>query len=52
MFDGVGELALIADCSNLLAHKTVILITHRPTLAHRVLRIEDRREHEKDRPVH
>ncbi len=44
MFDPAGELAFIADCSDLLAHKTVILITHRPAslaLADRVLCIED-----------
>jgi len=43
VFDPAGQLALIADCSNLLAHKTVILNTHRPTLAEVVLYIEDRR---------
>ncbi len=44
MFDPAGELAFVADCSDLLAHKTVILITHRPAslaLADRVLCIED-----------
>jgi ATP-binding cassette, subfamily B, bacterial len=44
MFDPASELAFIADCSDLLAHKTVILITHRPAslaLADRVLCIED-----------
>jgi len=44
MFDPAGELAFIADCADLLAHKTVILITHRPAslaLADRVLCIED-----------
>jgi ATP-binding cassette subfamily B protein len=44
MFDPAGELAFIADCSDLLARKTVILITHRPAslaLADRVLFIEN-----------
>jgi hypothetical protein len=52
MFDAVGELALIADCSNLLANKTFILITYRPMLVDRVLCIEDRCVQEKDRSVH
>jgi ATP-binding cassette subfamily B protein len=44
MFDPAGELAFIADCSELLARKTVILITHRPAslaLADRVLCVEN-----------
>jgi ATP-binding cassette, subfamily B, bacterial len=44
MFDPAGELAFIADCSELLSRKTVILITHRPAslaLADRVLCIVD-----------
>jgi ABC-type bacteriocin/lantibiotic exporter with double-glycine peptidase domain len=36
-----GRRALIADCSDLPTQNTVILITHRPALANRVLRIED-----------
>ncbi len=54
MFDPAGELAFIADCSELLACKTVILITHRPAslaLADRVLSIEDGRIVEHIRPT-
>ncbi len=54
MFDPAGELAFIADCSDLLAHKTVILITHRPAslaLADRVLCIDDGRVEESVAPV-
>ncbi len=43
MFDPAGELAFITDCADLLAKKTVILITHRTAslaLADRVLCIE------------
>jgi ATP-binding cassette subfamily B protein len=44
MFDPEGEKSFIADCHDSLAHRTVILITHRPAslaLADRVLRLED-----------
>jgi ATP-binding cassette, subfamily B, bacterial len=54
MFDPAGELTFIADCSELFANKTVILITHRPAslaLADRVLCIEDGRVEEKARLV-
>jgi ATP-binding cassette subfamily B protein len=43
MFDPEGEKSFIADCHDRLAHRTVILITHRPAslaLADRVLRLE------------
>jgi len=43
MFDPEGEKSFIADCKHSLAHRTVILITHRPAslaLADRVLRLE------------
>lgn len=43
MFDPAGELLFIEDCKELLAQKTVILITHRPgslALADRVLNVE------------
>jgi ATP-binding cassette, subfamily B, bacterial len=43
MFDPAGEQTFIADCKELLANKTVILITHRPAslaLADRVLCVE------------
>jgi len=43
MFDPEGERSFIADCKHSLAHRTVILITHRPAslaLADRVLRLE------------
>jgi ABC-type multidrug transport system fused ATPase/permease subunit len=43
MFDPAGERAFLEDCKDLLADKTVILITHRPeslVLADRVLCIE------------
>ncbi len=42
MFDPEGELSFIADCQQALAHRTVILITHRPAslaLADRIIRI-------------
>ncbi len=42
MFDPAGEEAFIAECHDLLHHKTVILITHRPAslaLADRVITI-------------
>jgi ABC-type bacteriocin/lantibiotic exporter with double-glycine peptidase domain len=44
MFDPEGEKSFIADCHDTLAHRTVILITHRPAslaLADRVLRMEN-----------
>lgn len=44
MFDPAGELSFINDCSELLAHKTVILITHRPAslaLADRVVSMKE-----------
>ena len=44
MFDPEGEKSFIADCHDTLAHRTVILITHRPAslaLADRVLRLEN-----------
>ncbi len=43
MFDPEGEKSFIADCRHTLAHRTVIVITHRPAslaLADRVLRLE------------
>ena len=42
MFDPEGELSFIEDCRNVLARRTVILITHRPAsleLADRVVRL-------------
>ncbi|MEO8654778.1 MAG: ABC transporter ATP-binding protein, partial [Ramlibacter sp.] len=42
MFDPEGELSFIADCQQALAHRTVVLITHRPAslaLADRIIRI-------------
>ncbi len=44
MFDPEGEKGFIEECHDLLSHRTVILITHRPAslaLADRVLRLED-----------
>ncbi len=46
MFDPVGEQEFIAHCRDLIATRTVILITHRPAsleLADRVLRLQDGR---------
>ncbi len=46
MFDPEGEKSFIAECKQALAHRTVILITHRPAslaLADRVLRLEQGR---------
>ena len=43
MFDPVGEIEFIEACRDILAHRTVIMITHRPAslaLADRVLRLE------------
>lgn len=43
MFDPQGEKGLIAECHDLLQHRTVILITHRPAslaLADRVIKLE------------
>ena len=43
MFDPEGERSFIAECKQALAHRTVILITHRPAslaLADRVLRLD------------
>lgn len=43
MFDPEGEKSFIAECKHTLAHRTVILITHRPAslaLADRVLQLE------------
>ena len=43
MFDPEGEKSFIAECKHTLAHRTVILITHRPAslaLADRVLRLD------------
>ena len=43
MFDPAGEAEFIAECHDVLKHRTVILITHRPAslaLADRVLRLE------------
>jgi ABC-type bacteriocin/lantibiotic exporter with double-glycine peptidase domain len=47
MFDPAGEKAFIEECHDILRHKTVILITHRPAslaLADRTIRLEPRRE--------
>lgn len=44
MFDPEGERSFIADCHDLLHHRTVILITHRPAslaLADRIIKLED-----------
>lgn len=44
MFDPLGETAFLKHCREALAHKTVILITHRPAslaLADRVLELRD-----------
>lgn len=44
MFDPEGERSFIAECHDLLHHRTVILITHRPAslaLADRIVRIEN-----------
>ena len=44
MFDPQGEVEFIAECHELLHHRTVLLITHRPAslaLADRVLRLQD-----------
>jgi len=46
MFDPEGERSFIADCQDTLAHRTVIVITHRPAslaLADRVVRLEQGR---------
>ena len=46
MFDPAGEREFIAECHDVLKHRTVILITHRPAslaLADRILRLEDGR---------
>ena len=46
MFDPQGEREFISECRDMLRHRTVILITHRPAslaLADRVLRLEDGR---------
>lgn len=46
MFDPDGEREFIHECHELLRHRTVLLITHRPAslaLADRVLRMEDGR---------
>jgi ATP-binding cassette subfamily B protein len=46
MFDTEGEAALVAECREALAGRTVIIVTHRPAtlaLADRVLRLEDGR---------
>ena len=46
MFDPQGEAEFIAECHDVLKHRTVILITHRPAslaLADRVLRLEEGR---------
>ncbi len=43
MFDPQGEAEFIAECHDVLKHRTVILITHRPAslaLADRILRLE------------
>ena len=43
MFDPAGEREFIAECHDVLKHRTVIMITHRPAslaLADRVLRLE------------
>lgn len=44
MFDPQGEREFISECREMLRHRTVLLITHRPAslaLADRVLRLED-----------
>ena len=44
MFDTEGERSFIAECHDLLRHRTVLLITHRPAslaLADRVIKLED-----------
>ena len=44
MFDPEGEAEFIAECRDILKHRTVLLITHRPAslaLADRVLRLRD-----------
>jgi ABC-type multidrug transport system fused ATPase/permease subunit len=44
MFDPEGEQAFIAECHDVMAQRTVLLITHRPAslaLADRVVRLED-----------
>ena len=44
MFDPAGEREFIAECHDVLKHRTVILITHRPAslaLADRILRLEN-----------
>ncbi len=46
MFDPAGEREFIAECHDVLKHRTVILITHRPAslaLADRILRLEEGR---------
>lgn len=46
MFDPAGEREFIAECHEMLRHRTVILITHRPAslaLADRILRVENGR---------
>lgn len=46
MFDPQGEREFIEECQDMLRHRTVLLITHRPAslaLADRVLRLEDGR---------
>ncbi len=46
MFDPEGEIEFIEACRDILAHRTVIMITHRPAslaLANRVLRLESGR---------
>ena len=46
MFDPQGEAEFIAECHDVLKHRTVILITHRPAslaLADRVLRLKEGR---------
>ena len=43
MFDPVGELEFIEACRDVLANRTVILITHRPAslaLADRIVRLD------------
>ena len=43
MFDPVGETTLLAECSPVIASKTVLLVTHRPAslaLADRVIRVQ------------
>lgn len=49
MFDPAGESGFIAESADILAERTVILITHRPaslTLADRILRMEGGKLHE------